>query len=132
VQVKKALLLVATAVSCGAFALQASAAAPMLTPSSLVVTFGRAPVGSSAVRNVTFTNRGSSPVLFGPVAVSWRATAGFALHDGTCAEIVELAAGASCRVGVLFAPSTAGSFRARLNYSADGRWAAVELRGRAG
>lgn len=130
--VRKVALLVTLAALCGVLALPASAAAPVLAPSSKVVSYGQATVGSTTVRSVTFTNRGSLPVLFGPVAVAWRGPAGFALHGNTCAEIVQLAAGASCRYEVAFSPATPGSFRARLMYSADGRIAAVELRGKAG
>ena len=132
VHARKAPLLATLTVLCGVLALPAAAAAPGLAPSSKVVSYGPAAIGSTAVRWVTFTNRGSAPVLFGPVAVSWRGPAGFALQGGTCAEIVQLAGGASCSVGVAFSPRTAGSFRARLMYSADSFIAAVELRGRAG
>jgi hypothetical protein len=133
VHAHRAPLLVTLAVLCGVLALPASAAAPVLAPSASLVSYGQSPVGRTALRWVTFTNRGSLPVLFGPVAVAARGPAGFALHGDTCGgEIVQLAAGASCRYEVAFSPATAGTFRARLMYGADGTIAAVELRGKAG
>jgi hypothetical protein len=129
---KAAVLTTLAAALCGVLALPTSAAAPMLVPSSTVLSYGQLAVGSTTTLWVTFTNRSSAPAVLGPVAVSWRGPAGFALQSDTCGnEVVELTSGASCRYQVAFSPSAAGSFRARLTYVADGRIAAVELRGRA-
>ena len=114
-------------------ALPASAAAPVVWPSVTLVSYGPAKAGSTAFRRVTFTNRSSLPALLGPVAVSSQGPTGFALWSDTCGgEIVQLAAGASCSYTVMFAPSAAGAFRARLMYASGSSIASVELRGRAG
>ena len=127
-----AVLMMLAAALCSVLALPASAAAPMLSPSSTVLSYGQSAVGSTTTLWATFTNRSSSPAVLGPVAVSWHGPAGFALQSDTCGdEVVQLSAGASCKYQVAFSPSAAGSFRARLTYVADGRIAAVELRGRA-
>ena len=129
-RILKASIFLTLAAGCAAAAAAATAAPPALVTTPASMRFGAAP----AVRWVTFTNQSSSRVRFGPVAVSWQGTAGFALRGDTCAgEIVALGPGESCKVAVVFAPpKRAGRFRAQLIYATDDQVSHVSLSGGAG
>jgi hypothetical protein len=130
VRILKASLLAAVVSCCAAAAAAAAGAPPALVTAPASLRFGSA----AAVRWVTFTNNGSSPVVLGPVAIAWRGQASFALRGDTCTgEIVALRPGESCKVGVVFAPpKRAGRFRARLMYATGDRLEHVALSGGAG
>jgi hypothetical protein len=130
VQRSRIVILLAMAAACALAGGTAEAAPDALIVSPASVRFGQTP----GIRWITFTNGGLSPVVLGPVAISWRGRAAFALQGDTCGgEVVALRPGSSCRLGVVFKPpKKAGHFQARFKYAVNERLAAVALSGGAG
>lgn len=82
--------------------------------------FGSHTVGTtSAARKVTVTNIGSAPVNFtgNGIVVAGTDPADFLISASTCG--VSLAAGATCTVGVRFAPTATGSRNAAIQFNDD-------------
>jgi hypothetical protein len=81
--------------------------------------FGNHPVGStSATRTITVTNAGAVTVNFtGSPGITGTDPQDFSLSSGTCGA--SLAAGASCTIGVRFAPTATGARIATLSVFDD-------------
>ena len=80
--------------------------APVATPSSAVVTFANAAVGTWAPsQTVTVTNTGSGPLNIAALSIS---NAEFVASVNSCSAGATIAPGASCVITVQFKPSAAG------------------------
>ena len=96
---------------------------PVALLSAYNYTFGAIPVASSSSLQIfTVTNPANTPVSVSSVAVS----AGFTLQNA-CGS--SLAAGASCEIGIAFAPETIGATTGTLSLSVGGTPLAVQLTG---
>ena len=107
------LLLIAAAVPLSASARPHAAAS--VASSSTKVHFDRTVVGSSSEQLVTISNDNAVTVTLGPAGIT--KPDAFGLSGGTCfgaGEIVDLAAGASCTIGVTFAPLSTGMSKGEL------------------
>ncbi|MFP5390028.1 MAG: choice-of-anchor D domain-containing protein [Gammaproteobacteria bacterium] len=88
------------------------AAAPALAVLPAAVAFGSATVNAPALlQRVSFVNTGSVVVALTPMSVTGAASV--TLDSGTCGA--SLAPGASCDVGLAFAPTSAGAVNATLS-----------------
>jgi hypothetical protein len=95
------------------------APAPNLGLSATSIDFGSRQVGSpSSVRTVTVSNHGTAAMNLGTVALTGADTGDFAMQDDTCSGQA-IAAGASCTVGVRFAPAHTGDLAASLSVASD-------------
>jgi Abnormal spindle-like microcephaly-assoc'd, ASPM-SPD-2-Hydin len=100
--------------SAGAFTLHsgtptAQAAGTPVFSSPGVVTFDFVPVGTqSATRLFNVSNAGSAPLRFSNVTVAGRDGKDFRVTQDGCTGVT-LAPGASCAVGIAFAPTVAGT-----------------------
>ncbi len=89
--------------------LSAPLTAPAVTLAPSALTFGSQPVGStSANQSVTLTNSGNAPLSISNIAVAGTNSGDFAQSDSCPVGTGTLAAGSSCTISVLFAPSAAG------------------------
>lgn len=105
----------------------ASDASVEVRPSTL--TFEERDVGTtSSPKNITFTNKSRRFLAAPRTRVTGEASSDFAVVGGGCQGQVE--AGRSCRIGVAFAPSTAGERHAILSVDADGAHVDVPLLGK--
>ncbi|MCC6194093.1 MAG: choice-of-anchor D domain-containing protein, partial [Burkholderiales bacterium] len=94
-----------------------SAPAASLTASPTSHTFGNVTVGqSSAARTITVTNGGAAAA--GALAMSNGNAAEFVVSANTCGS--SLAAGASCSLGVTYAPNGTGADSANLSFTFSG------------
>jgi hypothetical protein len=92
----------------------ASSASITLSPTSLG--FGTVKVGANAVLGLTVTNNGTASVTF----QSLSASGDYSVAQGTCPPSgATLAAGASCRLSVTFAPTAAGARGGTLSLATD-------------
>ena len=89
----------------------------VLSPTSL--NFGTVAVGNtSAQKNVTVTNVGTTTVTFTGFAFAGVAAGDYLISANTCGATI--APGANCSVGVKFKPTTTGTRNAKLNVKNDG------------
>ena len=82
------------------------------------VAFPRTNVGSqSATQTVTFRNIGNQPLTFSGIST----TSGFPVDNSatTCSTSSPLPSGASCQIGIAFAPAAAGTVSGTLTVSDD-------------
>jgi hypothetical protein len=83
---------------------------PALTVSASALTFASLTAGStSAQQTLTLTDSGTAPLALSSIALTGAGANLFALSNGCGATV---AVGASCSVGVTFAPKVAGSYAA--------------------
>jgi hypothetical protein len=89
---------------------------------------GALTLGAAATTTVTLTNHSAKPLKLTSVGIDG---AGFAVDGGTCAAGDVLAAGATCTVGVRFAPTAAGAVTGQLSVgsTADDAPVVVALEG---
>ncbi|HEX5505612.1 MAG TPA: choice-of-anchor D domain-containing protein [Thermomicrobiales bacterium] len=87
--------------------------------SASALAFGNQPVGmASAAQTVTLTNTGQVPVDVSGIAIAGANSADFVKTSDTCTAAT-LAAGATCAVGVAFAPTAVGNRSATLLVTDD-------------
>ncbi len=90
----------------------ASAAASPAATLTAALAFGSVTVGTtSATQTATLSNTGSAPLVVASISTG---SSEFATPTGTCAAGASIAAGASCTIGVAFAPAGAGARSATL------------------
>jgi hypothetical protein len=94
--------------------------------------FGQLELGdSSGVQSVTVTNSGTASFVLSQIGLAGPAAAEFAIADtGTCVDELQLGAGASCTIDLIFAPGLDGERSAALEVATRGGLAArVDLVG---
>jgi hypothetical protein len=97
-----------------------------------VLDFGVLELGdSSGVQSVTVTNTGTASFVLTSIGLAGPAAAEYAIADtGTCVEELQLGAGASCTIDLVFAPGLDGERSAALEVATRGGLAArVDLIG---
>ena len=90
----------------------------VVSRSPTALSFGMQPVGTtSAPKNVTLTNVGSTPLNFTGISVTGTNAGDFS-QTNTCGT--SIAGGASCAITVTFKPAATGTRRAAVSISDDG------------
>jgi Cep192 domain 4 len=88
-----------------------------VTVNPIGLTFGSVPVGgTSSPQEVTLFNAGTGTVTISSLGITGAANGDFSLLDGCDGQITQ---GASCQIGVTFAPTASGARNATLNISSD-------------
>jgi uncharacterized repeat protein (TIGR01451 family) len=107
-------------------ALNGTGVAPVVTVGPGSLAFGTVPIGTvSSPQNVTVTNAGTSDLHVSAASVS----GSFVISADGCSGGNALAPGASCQIGVQFAPAGTGSAIGILAIASDGGTATVALSG---
>jgi len=95
------------------FAINASAAAPIVTLSQTSLTFGNDAVGSaSAQQIVTLTNTGTAPLNITNIGITGTNAADFS-QNSNCG--ISIGAGVACTINVTFQPTAAGTRNAAVS-----------------
>ncbi len=105
--------------------------APAISFAPTVLDFGMQPVGASgAPQSVIITNTGTAPLIFSSVTLTGVKAVHYAIASNTCSG-AGVAPGATCAIGVRFAPTSIGSQSAGLQFAhnANGSPQSVNLNG---
>jgi hypothetical protein len=89
---------------------------PVFSSSVNPITFDFVAVGATTTKSTTITNRGTSALTLSQVLLGGRDRASFRVASDSCTGAA-LAPGATCAVGVTFAPATAGTLVAWLRFT---------------
>jgi hypothetical protein len=91
---------------------------PVASPSPQMVSFGNLPEGTTSVQHVVaLSNTGNLALNISLVTMGGRNAAQFAIKgEDTCTNPPMVQPGASCSIGIAFAPQTTGNFNAQLQF----------------